>query len=107
MMKTGGKKAPTIPTVMGNGDPKTVYGPNLGAWVGLPVMTDDYESIAAKVSLKSHLFFEDLTSNTLLPRFSPGFVSVNLIHTSYSICGQSTRERSPFSSYFANQAPTV
>lgn len=55
IMKIGGKNGPPVPIVMGNGDPKTVYGPNLGAWVGLPVMTDDFESIAAKVSLNAHL----------------------------------------------------
>ncbi|KAL2755507.1 hypothetical protein ACRALDRAFT_2073717, partial [Sodiomyces alcalophilus JCM 7366] len=41
----GGPPAPEVPQL---GDPRTVSSPNLGAWIGLPTMTEDFEDIAAR-----------------------------------------------------------
>ncbi|PGH27490.1 hypothetical protein AJ80_00731 [Polytolypa hystricis UAMH7299] len=43
-----GSGSPPAPPVSGNGDPSTLSGPNLGAWIGLPVISDDHEAIAAR-----------------------------------------------------------
>lgn len=40
--------APPAPNVTVNGDPRTNSSPNLGAWVGLPTVTEDFEKIAAR-----------------------------------------------------------
>lgn len=40
--------APPAPNVTANGDPRTGSSPNLGAWIGLPTMTEDFEEIAAR-----------------------------------------------------------
>ncbi|KAF6833549.1 glucose oxidase [Colletotrichum plurivorum] len=39
---------PRGPEVSANGDPRSVAAPNVGAWVGLPTMTTEFEAIAAR-----------------------------------------------------------
>ncbi|GKT86249.1 glucose oxidase [Colletotrichum tofieldiae] len=39
---------PSGPDVPANGDPSSVAAPNLGAWIGLPTMTSDFEAIASR-----------------------------------------------------------
>ncbi|SPO04020.1 related to alcohol oxidase [Cephalotrichum gorgonifer] len=39
---------PVAPSVPANGDPSHRSSPNLGAWIGLPTMTDDFEALAAR-----------------------------------------------------------
>ncbi|KAF6811571.1 glucose oxidase [Colletotrichum musicola] len=39
---------PRGPEVPANGDPRSVAAPNVGAWVGLPTMTTEFEAIAAR-----------------------------------------------------------
>ncbi|KAH6681736.1 hypothetical protein B0J14DRAFT_679803 [Halenospora varia] len=42
------KGAPLGPALTQSGSTNTVVNPNLSAWIGLPTMTDDYETLAAK-----------------------------------------------------------
>ncbi|PGH14019.1 hypothetical protein AJ79_03288 [Helicocarpus griseus UAMH5409] len=39
---------PPAPNVTLPGDPSTITGPNIGAWIGLPVVTENYEDIASR-----------------------------------------------------------
>lgn len=44
--KNGQPPAPDVADVLG--DPRSVAAPNLGAWIGLPVVSDKYEEIAKR-----------------------------------------------------------
>ncbi|WYZ37881.1 hypothetical protein EsH8_II_001387 [Colletotrichum jinshuiense] len=43
-----GNGAPSGPAVPANGNPASVAAPNLGAWIGLPTITEGFEAIAAR-----------------------------------------------------------
>ncbi|KAF2788865.1 GMC oxidoreductase [Melanomma pulvis-pyrius CBS 109.77] len=39
---------PVLSNITQSGNASTIAGPNLGAWIGLPTMTDDFEKIASR-----------------------------------------------------------
>ncbi|KAF2473723.1 alcohol oxidase [Lindgomyces ingoldianus] len=44
----GNGSGPIGPNITQTGNPSSIAGPNLGAWIGLPTMTDDFEKIASR-----------------------------------------------------------
>ncbi|KAF2179491.1 GMC oxidoreductase [Zopfia rhizophila CBS 207.26] len=44
----GNGTGPIPPNITQTGSPSSIAGPNLGAWIGLPTITDDWEKIVAR-----------------------------------------------------------
>ncbi|KAI8210293.1 Dehydrogenase xptC [Colletotrichum sp. SAR 10_76] len=69
-----GPKGPEVPP---NGDPWSVAAPNLGAWIGLPTMTADFEEIAARYEAQDPAAF--LPADTH-PTVIAGYAAFQRLH---------------------------
>ncbi|KAI8297122.1 Dehydrogenase xptC [Colletotrichum sp. SAR11_240] len=69
-----GPKGPEVPA---NGDPWSVAAPNLGAWIGLPTMTEAFEEIAARYEAQDPAAF--LPADTH-PTVVAGYAAFKKLH---------------------------
>ncbi|KAF9876374.1 Oxidoreductase [Colletotrichum karsti] len=72
-----GNGSPKGPEVPANGDPWSVAAPNLGAWIGLPTMTENFEDIAARYEAQDPAEF--LPENTH-PTVIAGYAEFQKLH---------------------------
>ncbi|CAO2654989.1 Nn.00g117220.m01.CDS01 [Neocucurbitaria sp. VM-36] len=73
----GNGTGPTPPNVTQSGNPSTIAGPNLGAWIGLPTMTDTFEEIASRYEKQKPAAF--LPANTH-PTIIAGYAAFQKLH---------------------------
>ncbi|RDL38732.1 Glucose oxidase [Venustampulla echinocandica] len=72
-----GNGQPPAPNVTLSGDPGTVAGPNVGAWIGLPAITNDFESIAARYEAQDPAAYLPANSD---PTIVAGYAAFQKLH---------------------------
>ncbi|KAF2843525.1 GMC oxidoreductase [Patellaria atrata CBS 101060] len=68
---------PPVPVVEANGDRSTVAGPNLGAWIGLPVITPEWEDIVSRYEAQDPAQFLPANSD---PTIVAGYAAFQKLH---------------------------